>query len=156
MYVCIYIYIYIYMRVCVCMCVCVYACMSVWAAELGHMISHFITLTLTLTLILLHQPETTTTFGSIHRLCHSNYDLSTPTLIRSSDLAIKTPSKCVSAWCLHTSLYTMHTCVCTYVCMRVWILHRLTIYTVLGFCTCPRQTHVHTYIHTYIHACMHT
>jgi hypothetical protein len=40
-----------------------------------------LTLTLTLTLILLHQPETTVTFGSIHRLCHSNYDLSTPTLI---------------------------------------------------------------------------
>jgi hypothetical protein len=44
-----------------------------------------------LTLILLHQPETTATFGSIHRLCHSNYDLFTPTLIRSSYLAIKTP-----------------------------------------------------------------
>ncbi len=45
----------------------------------------------TLTLILLHQPETTASFGSIHRLCHSSYDLSTPTLIRSSELAIKTP-----------------------------------------------------------------
>ncbi len=40
-------------------------------------------LMLTLTLILLHQPETTATFASICRLCHSNYDLSTPTLIRS-------------------------------------------------------------------------
>ncbi len=38
-----------------------------------------LTLTLTLTLILLHQPETTATFGSIHRPCHSNCDLSTPT-----------------------------------------------------------------------------
>ncbi len=27
-------------------------------------------------LILLHQPETTASFGSIHRLCHSNYGLS--------------------------------------------------------------------------------
>ncbi len=42
------------------------------------------TLTLTLMLILLHQPETTAPFGSIHRLCQSNYDLSTPTLVRSS------------------------------------------------------------------------
>jgi hypothetical protein len=33
---------------------------------------------ITLTLILLHQPETTATFGSIHRLCHSNYDLPRP------------------------------------------------------------------------------
>jgi hypothetical protein len=46
-----------------------------------------ITLTLTLTLILLQQPETTAIFGSIHRLCHSNYDLSTPTLIRSSAMS---------------------------------------------------------------------
>ena len=43
----------------------------------------------TLTLILLHQPETTAIFGSIHRLCHSDYDLSTPTLIRSSDFGNK-------------------------------------------------------------------
>jgi hypothetical protein len=33
---------------------------------------------LTLTLILFLQPETAAIFGSIHRLCHSNYDLSTP------------------------------------------------------------------------------
>jgi hypothetical protein len=46
---------------------------------------------LTLTLILFLQPETTATFGSIHRLCHSNYDLSTPTCIRSFELAIKSP-----------------------------------------------------------------
>ncbi len=48
------------------------------------------TLTLTLTLILFLQPETTTTFGSVHRLCqvyHSNYDLSTPTLTRICVLA---------------------------------------------------------------------
>jgi hypothetical protein len=59
----------------------------------------------TLTQILCLQPETTATrsrsrsryfyfnnhntFGSIHRLCHSNYVLSTPTLIRSSDLSVK-------------------------------------------------------------------
>ncbi len=51
----------------------------------------WLTLTLTLTLILFLQPETTATFGSIHRLCHSNYDLSTPTRIRSFELAIKSP-----------------------------------------------------------------
>jgi hypothetical protein len=38
------------------------------------------TLTLTLTLIFFLQPETTAIFGGIHKLCHSNYDLSTPTL----------------------------------------------------------------------------
>ncbi len=48
-----------------------------------------LTLTLTLMLILFLQPETTATFCSILRLCHSNYDLSTPTLICSSDSAIK-------------------------------------------------------------------
>ncbi len=47
--------------------------------------------TVTLTLILLHQPETTATFGSIHRLCYSNYDLSTPTLTRSSDFGNHDP-----------------------------------------------------------------
>jgi hypothetical protein len=51
---------------------------------------------ITLTLILLHQPETTATFGTNWQysqtvVCHSNYDLSTRTLIRSSELAIKTP-----------------------------------------------------------------
>ena len=50
-----------------------------------------LTLTLTLTLILFLQPETTATFGSIHRLCHTNYDLSTSTRIRSFELAIKSP-----------------------------------------------------------------
>jgi hypothetical protein len=60
-----------------------------------------LTLTLTLTLILLLQPETTATFGSIHRLCHSNYDLSTPTRIRSFELARKSPViflKIVAPW----------------------------------------------------------
>jgi hypothetical protein len=47
--------------------------------------------TVMLTLILLYQPETTAIFGSIHRLCHSNYDLSTPTFIRSSDFGYNGP-----------------------------------------------------------------
>jgi hypothetical protein len=71
--------------------------LQVWAAYFPSEARHlgiaatYLTLTLTLTLILLHQPETTATFGSIHRLCHSNYDLSTPTLVRSSDFGNKDP-----------------------------------------------------------------
>ncbi len=79
-------------------------------------------LKLTLVLISSHQPETTATLGSIHRLCHSNYDLSTPmltltlmldlfqqpTLIHSSDFGNKDPgypaletvvvSNCLCSW----------------------------------------------------------
>ncbi len=49
--------------------------------------------TLTLTLILLHQPETTATFGNILRLCHSNYDLATPTRIRSGHINTERDSR---------------------------------------------------------------
>ncbi len=54
-----------------------------------------LTLTLTLTLILLHQPETTAIFGSIISLClcHSNYDLSTPTAARTKPYVINRKSR---------------------------------------------------------------
>ncbi len=108
-------FMYVYVYICMFVCICVHVqVLWTYIHTYIHIIHtyYLLALTLTPTQILFLQPETTATFGSIHRLCQSNW----LELVGEREIPVVS---CFRVF-LHVCMYVR----CVYVCLNIKYMFR--------------------------------